>query len=54
MCGIRKVEKAVVSCYKAVENTVCKMYNIVECTTVTIYKKIENKFVEKFLYCEIE
>lgn len=45
----KKIEKAVVSGYKAIENGVVSGYKAIENGAVSGYKKIEDKFVETFL-----
>ena len=45
----RKIEKAVVSGYKAIENGVVSGYKAIENGVVKGYKKIEDKFVDTFL-----
>jgi len=45
----RKIEKVVVSGYKAIENGVVSGYKAIEDGVVDGYKKIENRFVEAFL-----
>jgi len=45
----KKIEKAVVSGYKAIEDGVVGTYQKVEDGVVGGYKKIEDKFVEAFL-----
>ncbi|MEM5767476.1 MAG: hypothetical protein AAGU32_04210, partial [Bacillota bacterium] len=45
----KKIEKAVVSGYKAIEEGVVGTYQKVEDGVVSSYRKIEDKFVEAFL-----
>ena len=45
----KKIEKAVVTGYKAIENGVVSGYKGVENSVVEGYKKMENKFVDTFL-----
>jgi hypothetical protein len=45
----KKVEKGVVTGYKAIENGVVSGYKAIEDGVVSGYKAIENKFVETFL-----
>lgn len=45
----KKIEKAVLSGYKAIEDGVVSGYKAIENGAVSNYKKIENKFVESFL-----
>lgn len=45
----KKIEKAVVSGYKAIEDGVVGTYQKVDDSVVGSYKKIEDKFVEAFL-----
>lgn len=49
MNKFEKIEKAVVSGYKAIENGVVSGYKAIEDGVVGGYKKVENKFVEAFL-----
>ena len=45
----KKIERTVVTGYKAIENTVVSGYKAVENTAVKGYKKIEDGFVNAFL-----
>jgi len=45
----KKIEKTVVSGYKAIEDGVVSGYKKIEDGVVGGYKKIENKFVDTFL-----
>ena len=45
----QKIERTVVTGYKAIENTVVSGYKLVENTAVKGYKKIEDGFVNAFL-----
>lgn len=51
---IKKIEKTVVTGYKAIESTVVSGYKTVEGTFTSGYQKIEDRFVKAFMTPDAE